>query len=210
MPHEVWTQGSAKLTNTAEKTRVIDVLVAALEELANASVDFCGTSSGIVTSTGGGEKKQGEKWASKLEDFERAFTQLGVTFGKKLGVGEGFVAKKSMGMAAWSNKFLDKIGAVGKPNDSPAAYAGMLTKLFTQVQLLDEHSRASHMSPQPPAYASLPPEVRNRIEASLKNLSELFAKIVLTFVFRDLSLMLDKYHKTCDKWIQSNPGNPPF
>lgn len=115
VPHEVWTQGSAKLTNSAEKTKVIDVLVAALDELANASVDFCGTSNGIVTSTGGGERKQGERWAGKLEDFDRAFNQLGVTFGKKLGVGEGFVVKKSVGMAAWGNKFFDKIGAVGKP-----------------------------------------------------------------------------------------------
>lgn len=115
VPHEVWTQGSAKLTNTAEKTKVIDVLVAALEELANASVDFCGTSSGVATSTGGGQRKQGEKWAAKLEDFDRSFAQLGVTFGKKLGVGEGFVVKKSIGVTAWGNKFFDKIGAVGKP-----------------------------------------------------------------------------------------------
>jgi len=91
--------------------------------------------------------------------------------------------------------------------DSPMAYANLLTKLFEHVQLLDEHSRASQMSPQPPAYASLPQDIRNRIDMSLKNVSELFAKVVLTFVFRDLSLMLDKYHKTCDRWIQSNPGN---
>jgi hypothetical protein len=116
VPHEVWTQGSLKLTNSAEKTKVIDVLVAALEELANASVDFCGSSSGIVSSVGGGERKQGERWAGKLEDFDRAFNQVGMSFGKKLGVGEGFVVKKSVGVAAWSNKFFDKIvAAAGKP-----------------------------------------------------------------------------------------------
>jgi len=115
VPHEVWTQGSAKLSNTAEKTKVIDVLVAALEDLANASVDFCGSSSGIVSSVDGGERKQGERWAGKLEDFDRAFNQVGVNFGKKLGVGEGFVVKKSVGVAAWSNKFFDKIAAAGKP-----------------------------------------------------------------------------------------------
>jgi hypothetical protein len=88
------------------------------------------------------------------------------------------------------------------------AYASLLTKLFGLVQILDEHSRASQISPQPPAYASLPQDVRNRIDTSLKSISELFSKVVLTFVFRDLSLMLDKYHKTCDRWIQSNPGTP--
>ena len=114
VPHEVWTQGSAKLTNIAEKTKVIDVLVAALDELASASVEFCGASSGIASSTGGGERKQAERWASKLEDFDRAFNQVGVTFGRKLGVGEGFVVKKSVGVAAWSNKIFDKIVAAGK------------------------------------------------------------------------------------------------
>ncbi|PVF99122.1 hypothetical protein CPB86DRAFT_703901 [Serendipita vermifera] len=210
VPYEVWTQGSTKLTNTTEKTKVIDILVAALDELTNASVDFCGASSEISMSTGGAnnDRKTVEKWASKLEDFDRAFGQVAETFGKKLGVGGGFVVKKSVGMAAWSNKLFDKIAAAGKPYDSPMAYVNLLIRLFTQVQLLNEHTRALHVAPQPPCYTSLPQDVRTRIEASLKSISELFAKVVLTFVFRDLSLMLDKYHKTCDRWIQSNPSVP--
>jgi hypothetical protein len=117
VPYEVWTQGSAKLTNTAEKIKVIDILAAALDELTNASVDFCGASNDISMSTGGAnnDRKQGEKWAGKLEDFDRAFGQVAETFGKKLGVGGGFVVKKSVGMAAWSNKLFDKIAAAGKP-----------------------------------------------------------------------------------------------
>lgn len=93
--------------------------------------------------------------------------------------------------------------------DSPIAYSNLLARFFTQVQLLDEHTRALHLSPQPPSYASLPQDVRNRIENALKSISELFAKVVLTFVFRDLNVMLDKYSKTCEKWIQSNPGSQP-
>ena len=116
IPHEVWTQGSAKLTNMPEKVKVIEVLSSALEDLANASIDFCGVSSGIAASSGGadGSKKQAERWASKLEEFDRTFGQLAETFGKKLGVGSGFVVKKSAGMAAWGNKFLDKISTAGK------------------------------------------------------------------------------------------------
>ncbi|CCA70979.1 hypothetical protein PIIN_04912 [Serendipita indica DSM 11827] len=211
IPHEVWTQGSAKLTNMPEKIKVIDVLASALEDLTSASLDFCGASSAIAASTGGadGNRKQAERWASKLEEFDRTFSQLAETFGKKLGVGTGFVVKKSVGMAAWGNKFLDRISTAGKQYDSPIAHANLLTRFLTQVQLLDEHTRALHTSPQPPCYNSLPQDVRSRIEVALSDISELFAKVVLTFVFRDLSVMLDKYHKTCDRWIQSNPGNPP-
>jgi hypothetical protein len=117
VPHEVWTQGSAKLTNSAEKTKAVDVLIAALDELASASIEFCGTNSGITALTGGagGDRKQAEKWAAKLEEFDRAFRAVGETFGKKLGVGGGFVAKKSVGVSAWSSKMFDKIATVGKP-----------------------------------------------------------------------------------------------
>lgn len=129
VPHEVWTQGSAKLTNTAEKTKVVALLVAALDELSNASVEFCGVTTGIATSTssGKGGRKEGETWAKKLEEFERAFGQVGETFGKKLGVGSGFVVKKSVGMAAWSNKLFDKIATAGKGYVDLSSISGIAT-----------------------------------------------------------------------------------
>ncbi len=76
------------------------------------------------------------------------------------------------------------------------------------MQILDDHTRALHANPPPHAYVALPLEIRTRIDLSLKHISELFAKVVLTFVFRDLSVMLDKYHKTCDRWLQQ--ANPSF
>ncbi|KAG8760759.1 hypothetical protein FRC14_002055 [Serendipita sp. 396] len=214
IPHEVWTQGSAKLTNIAEKTKVIDLLLTAMDELSTASIEFCGSSSSIAASTGGGkgDKKQGDRWAEKLEDFDRTFIQVGETFGKKLGLGGGFVMRKSIGMAAFGSKLMDRIDKIatsGKSYDSPMTYSNQLSRLFTQIQMLEEHTRALHLSPHPPAYDALQMEARTRVEATLKNISELFAKVVLTFVFRDLGVMLDKYHKTCDRWIQSNPGYPP-
>lgn len=108
VPHEVWTQGGAKLTNAVEKTKVIDLLLSALEELNAASLEFCGAggAAGLPNSpapaTG---RKEAERWATKIEDFDRSFKELVVTFSKKLGVGEGVIAKKSVGVAAWSNKF---------------------------------------------------------------------------------------------------------
>jgi hypothetical protein len=39
------------------------------------------------------------------------------------------------------------------------------------------------------------------MEMKLKRCSEFFASVVLTFVIRDLSQLLDKYAKKCEKWL---------
>ena len=84
--------------------------------------------------------------------------------------------------------------------DSPAAYVQGLKKLFSQVLLLDEHSRA--ISPPVAAtYSAFPVDIRNQVEQKLKRCSEFFATVVLTFVIRDLSQLLDKYVKKCEKWL---------
>ena len=80
----------------------------------------------------------------------------------------------------------------------------MLIKFFGQAQVLDEHTKALISNPIGAAYAKLPPGVRTRMEMSLKNISELFARVVLTFVFQDLSVLLVKYGKTCNQWLEGN------
>lgn len=85
--------------------------------------------------------------------------------------------------------------------DSPAAYVAGLTRLFLHAQLLDEHTRALAAQPVAPSYAAFPLEVRQTVEAKLKRSSEFFASVVLTFVIRDLSQLLDKYAKKCEKWL---------
>jgi len=77
----------------------------------------------------------------------------------------------------------------------------MLSKLFHQTQVLDEHTRAMYSAPMAPVYASFPPELRVSLEAKLRHASEFFARVVLTFVVRDLSMLLDKYLKKCEKWL---------
>jgi hypothetical protein len=52
-----------------------------------------------------------------------------------------------------------------------------------------------------PAYAAFPTDVRLSVEVKLKRISEFFATVVLTFVVRDLSQLLDKYVKKCEKWL---------
>jgi hypothetical protein len=86
--------------------------------------------------------------------------------------------------------------------DSPAAYVTGLTKLFSMAQLLDEHTKALCLQPIAPLYGALPNDIRTSAEAKLKRSSEFFASVVLTFVIRDLSQLLDKYAKKCEKWLE--------
>jgi hypothetical protein len=55
--------------------------------------------------------------------------------------------------------------------------------------------------PAAPAYAAFPTDIRISTEQKLKRASEFFASVVLTFVIRDLSQLIDKYAKKCEKWL---------
>ena len=102
VPQEVWSQGGAKLTNVPEKIRVVEVLCSALEELAHWSAEYFGAgnvSSGMALGIGAIGRKEGEQWAAKLEEFSSVCDGVVGQFGKKLGVGEGFVTKKSSGVS---------------------------------------------------------------------------------------------------------------
>ena len=85
--------------------------------------------------------------------------------------------------------------------DSPAIYVQGLAKLFNQAQILDEHTKAVCCQPIAPLYAAFPTEYRMASETKLRRASEFFAKVVLTFVIRDMALLLDKYVKKCEKWL---------
>ncbi|THH21472.1 hypothetical protein EW146_g70 [Bondarzewia mesenterica] len=206
VPHEVWSQGGAKLVNLPEKVRVVEVLCSALEEVQNTSVDIFGAgnvSSGMAMGIGSIGKKEGDIWSAKLEEFSAVCDGVVANFGKKLGVGEGFVTKKSSGVTSWGGKLTRQFDKFtnGKNLDSPASYVQGLSRLFLQAQLLDEHSKAVSMQPVAPSYAALPIEVRAAIESKLRRASEFFATVVLTFVIRDLAQLLDKYVKKCEKWL---------
>ncbi|TFY82696.1 hypothetical protein EWM64_g1322 [Hericium alpestre] len=207
VPHEVWSQGGAKLINLPEKVRVVEVLCSALEELQTTSGELFGggnVSSGMAMGIGGIDKKEGDLWLAKLEEFSAVCDGVVSNFGKKLGVGEGFAVKKAGGVAAWGGRLTRRFGELtnAKNLDSPASYVSGLSKLFIQAQLLDEHSKALTMQPIAPTYAALPLDSRNGIEAKLRRSSEFFATVVLTFVIRDLAQLLDKYVKKCEKWLE--------
>ncbi|OBZ78788.1 hypothetical protein A0H81_00603 [Grifola frondosa] len=206
VPQEVWSQGGAKLTNIPEKIRVVEVLGSALEDLHMWSVEYFGAgnvSSGMALGIGSIGRKEGEAWAGKLEEFVGVCDGVVGQFGKKLGVGEGFITKKSSGVTSWGGRLTRQFDKItnGKNLDSPAAYVQGLSKLFHQAQLLDEHTKAAASQPLSALYAALPSDLRPGIELKLRHSSEFFAKVVLTFVIRDMALLLDKYVKKCEKWL---------
>ena len=112
VPCEVWSQGGAKLTNLDDKLRAVESLVVALDALQTSSCDYFGPGSvstglarGINNSIG---RKEANAWLLKLEEFSNVCDMVVADYGKKLGVGEGFVARKS----TWGVKFtrrLDKL-----------------------------------------------------------------------------------------------------
>jgi len=202
VPYEVWSQGGAKLSNIVEKVRVVAILCSALEELQVSSAEHFGAGnvcSGLALGIGSIGRKEADAWLGKLEEFSSVCDGVVTNFGKKLGVGEGFVLKK----ATWGGKLtrsFDKF-TNGKNLDSPAAYVRGLEKLFLHAQLLDEHTKAVLSQPAAPAYAAFPADIRTSTEQKLTRASEFFASVVLTFVIRDLSQLLDKYAKKCEKWL---------
>ena len=98
VPHEVWSQGGAKLLNLPEKIRVVVVLCSALDDLHMSSNEFCGAGSvnaGLTSGIGSIGRKEGESWNNKVDEFSLICDGLVSDFGKKLGVGEGFAVKKN-------------------------------------------------------------------------------------------------------------------
>lgn len=98
VPFEVWSQGGAKLTNLDEKIHVVNILCDALEDLQTSSSDCFGAGnvcSGLALGIGSIGRKEAETWLSKLEEFSSVCVGVVSRFGKKLGVGEGFVSRKT-------------------------------------------------------------------------------------------------------------------
>jgi hypothetical protein len=98
-----------------------------------------------------------------------------------------------------SSVLLGKMRLTGDSLESPASYVNGLIKLFERVQLLDEHNRFLALATS--CYSTQPLELRSILEARFKQSSEFFATVVLTFVIRDLSLLLDKYAKKGGQWL---------
>lgn len=97
VPHEVWSQGGAKLLNLPEKVRVVEVLCHALEEVQYASTEVT-SGAGVTGAPPAGGRNDFERWVAKLDEWNGACESVVGSVGKKLGVGEGFGAKKSGGV----------------------------------------------------------------------------------------------------------------
>ncbi|ELU44519.1 ATP-dependent DNA helicase recQ [Rhizoctonia solani AG-1 IA] len=183
VPHEVWSQGGAKLVNVPDKLRVLESLVDHLIGLRECSEGFF---SG---------RRGGEEFLKRLEEWTKHCDSLNGEYSKKLGVGEG-VIKKRGGMTDKIMRGFDRI-TNGKSVDSPANYAELLKRLFTAAELFDKHILALQ-DRHHPRYLPVSSSVRNQIEMRLHAASEFFATVVLTFVVRDLGLLMDKFVKKTD------------
>jgi hypothetical protein len=99
VPQEVWSQGGARLLNLPEKVRVVEVLCSSLEEVQHISGSIFGAGNVSTSVAPGIGKKEGELWSLKLEEFSNVCDGMVANFGKKLGVGEGFMIKKASGVS---------------------------------------------------------------------------------------------------------------
>lgn len=99
VPQEVWSQGGARLLNLPEKVRVVEVLCSSLEEVQHISGGIFGGGNVSASLAPGIGKKEGELWSLKLEEFSHVCDGVVANFGKKLGVGEGFMIKKTSGVS---------------------------------------------------------------------------------------------------------------
>ena len=99
VPQEVWSQGGARLLNLPEKVRVVEVLCSSLEEVQHVSGGIFGAGNVSASLAPGIGKKEGELWSLKLEEFSGVCDGVVANFGKKLGVGEGFMIKKTSGVS---------------------------------------------------------------------------------------------------------------
>ncbi len=99
VPQEVWSQGGARLLNLPEKVRVVEVLCSSLEEVQYISGGIFGAGNVSASLAPGIGKKEGELWSLKLEEFSHVCDGVVANFGKKLGVGEGFMIKKTSGVS---------------------------------------------------------------------------------------------------------------
>lgn len=111
VPKEVWSQGGAKLSNVADKVRIVGVLCGALEELEKSSAEYFGAgnvSIGLALGIGSIGKSEGSAWLSRLDDWLSVCDGVVADFGKKLGVGEGFMKKATSGWKNQLTRRLDK------------------------------------------------------------------------------------------------------
>lgn len=107
VPNEVWSQTGVKLSNLSEKIRVVEILISGLEEVQVASQKFITNkkdnnshaffSTLVYPFTRLGHDDDIQRWLIKLDDWNAVCDGILASFGRKLGVGEGFVTKKNGG-----------------------------------------------------------------------------------------------------------------
>lgn len=110
VPHDVWTQGGAKLNNLVEKGKCIAFLEAGLDDLSKASHEFTGSgAAGSGALSGQGiARALAERWIRALDEWLSVCDSAVTNVGKKLGLGEG-IAKKGAGWGIKVTRTFDRM-----------------------------------------------------------------------------------------------------
>lgn len=127
VPQEVWSQGGARLLNLPEKVRVVEVLCSSLEEVQHISGITFGAGNVSASLAPGIGKKDGELWSLRLEEFSSVCDGVVANFGKKLGVGEGFMIKKTSGVSVLATN-LSRFGFYIDCELKVTSWGGKLTR----------------------------------------------------------------------------------
>ena len=98
VPYETWTApaGLAKLLVIGEKSIVASRVASALNDVTRASEEFCGFGPGSGAEP---DEADFQRWITALGAWESFCEAISTESGKKLGVGEGFVTKKTGGVS---------------------------------------------------------------------------------------------------------------
>ena len=102
VPHDVWTQGGAKLTNLVEKGKCIAVVQQGLDDLSKASHEFLRAPPQINPAFA---RAVGDRWVRALDEWIGVCDGIIVNMGKKLGMNEGMTAKKNTGWTKVTRTF---------------------------------------------------------------------------------------------------------
>ena len=161
VPCEVWSQGGAKLTNLDDKLRAVESLVVALDALQTSSWDYFGSSSvnsGLARGIDSIGRKEANGWLLKLEEFSNVCDMVVADYGKKLGVGEGFVARKS----TWGVKFTRRLDKLTNGKKYVTSFSNYI-KHFELTNKYLALTRLLHTSTSSKGFSCLPNYLMNTL-----------------------------------------------
>ncbi|UZJ53987.1 hypothetical protein CBS101457_003307 [Exobasidium rhododendri] len=214
IPQDLWQQQGSRLLAIDSKVRMMESVSSAIDGIDQAGHFLLHTT---YSEQPGLNAINAAKFLKVLEEFETLLVEVQNTLAKKLGFLETVAGKKagsSFGsLGSRFSRSLDRMTNNSKNVETSATYVDGLSQLFVRAQVLGDHLSTLYRSkrckddlysPIPStrdtewdrisidSYATLPAELKSKIEVKLKRFSEFFTNVVLRFVLRDVAILMDK------------------